>query len=286
LLLILFKGVLGCKVGSKRENIKILHEVIECSGQFKNLIHRPYSDNEQVKYFDGVSDTFGWHLYDMAKDKKLCVKATSNELIELRTNIFILFSKLYPSIDSDTELLAEIKSKLINEHFKNLGLGSKQLTFTAILLAFTEIYLSFDQQDIFMKYLLSSSNALGVVLANHSYVSYEELEERTSAPIQKHTNEKKKIVLPLAEKIWSYDKQDNLLLRKQVAGLIVEFLPDLNLTVNQVDNWLKKSDKVPPAILERYKNIDYGNSTPENKLRKQLLLRIRSELSPFTCESL
>ncbi|WP_296244752.1 MULTISPECIES: hypothetical protein [unclassified Psychrobacter] len=272
-------------MNNKCENINTLLEVIRHSEDFNTAL-RAYGDNDQVKYFDGVSDTFSWHLYDLAKEKSLCVKETTNELMRLRIDIFKIFLELYPNINDDKELLSIVKSKLITKYFKHLGLGSEQLTFTAILLAFTEIYLSFNKIDMFMNYLLSSSNALGIVLANHSYVSYEELEKRTSAPIQKHTEEKKKIALPLADKIWSYDKQDNLLLRKQVAGLVVELLPDLNLTVNQVDNWLKKSDKVPPAILERYKNTDYGNSTPENKLRKQLLLRIRSELSPFNCESL
>lgn len=153
-------------------------------------------------------------------------------------------------------------------------------------------YMAFSNLQLAGKFL-KANNIYKAMQYYKRGITYKNLKSTTDiendisiTPIQKHTNEKKKIALPLAEKIWSYDKQDNLLLRKQVAGLIVEFLPDLNLTVNQVDNWLKKSDKVPPAILERYKNIDYGNSTPENKLRKQLLLRIRSELSPFTCESL
>ncbi|MCG3810068.1 hypothetical protein I3252_11320 [Psychrobacter sp. Ps4] len=266
---------------SKSKNIKILHEVIECSGQFKNLIHRPYIDNEQVKYFDGISDTFGWHLYDIAKDKELCVKAISNELIKLRTSIFTLFSELYPSIDNDTELLSEIKSQLINEHFKCLGLAAKQLTFTAILLAFTEIYLSFNQQDIFMKYLLSSSNALGIVLANHSYVSYDELEKHKSTPIQKGKENLKSKVIPLANKIWIEEDISNLLMPSHVAHLVKRIL-GTNRADETIIRWFKEEDIIPNAIQEMMNSKSYPKGGNAREHRKKLESAIYEKLKPVS----
>ncbi len=105
-------------------------------------------------------------------------------------------------------------------------------------------------------------------------------------PIQIHTNARKEIAIPLAKKIWSYDKDTNLLMRIQVAALVVDLLPHLGLTIPQVDNWLKKSGEVPPDILKRYAIKDYGNTREENKLRTQLTSKIISDLSPIDCRGL
>ena len=97
-------------------------------------------------------------------------------------------------------------------------------------------------------------------------------------PIQKYTNEKKKIALPLAEKIWSYDSNSNLLMRKQVAELIVELLPSLELRVPQVDTWLKNSDLVPKAIIDRCAQNDYGNTKSEAIERENIKNKIYADL--------
>lgn len=252
---------------------------------------------ELFRYILHERTQFHCHLRDLAKEKSLPINPVLKEFTSLRLEVLRLFFELYATNNCDDEednFLEVIKNKLMSNYYNELDqnieqnkhTSAKQITYTAILLTFAEIYLILGEEQHFMNYILSSANALGVVVANHSYVSYEELEKHKSTPIQRHTNEKKKTALSLAEKIWSYDKQDNLLLRIQVAGLIVEFLPELNLTVTQVDNWLKKSNKVPPSILERYKNTDYGRTKPENELRKQLFSIIRSELSLIDCESL
>lgn len=98
-------------------------------------------------------------------------------------------------------------------------------------------------------------------------------------PIQKHTTEKKSIVFPLAEKIWSYDKNTNLLMRKQVAELVVELLPSLELRVPQVDKWLKDSYPVPQAIIDRCTRNDYGNKKHETIEREKIKHKIYVELS-------
>ena len=107
-------------------------------------------------------------------------------------------------------------------------------------------------------------------------------------PNQKHTLILKKIALPLANKIWSFDKETNLLMRKQVARLVVELLPDLKLRESQVDEWLKQSSLVPPEITERYAQQDYGNTTSEKEQRKVIMNKIRSEITfktPFFTEN-
>jgi len=98
-------------------------------------------------------------------------------------------------------------------------------------------------------------------------------------PIQKHTTEKKSVVFPLAEKIWSYDKNTNLLMRKQVAELVVELLPSLELRVPQVDKWLKDSYPVPQAIIDRCARNDYGNKKHETIEREKIKNKIYVELS-------
>lgn len=99
-----------------------------------------------------------------------------------------------------------------------------------------------------------------------------------STPIQRHTAPKKVEALNLAKRIWSYDK-DKILLRKQVAKIITELLPQHDLSITQVDNWLKQSDLVPNEILERYKNNDYCNTKSEKRERELLKSKIFSELN-------
>ena len=148
-------------------------------------------------------------------------------------------------------------------------------------------YMAFSNLQLAGKFL-KANNIYKAMQYYKRGITYKNLKSTTDiendisiTPIQKHTNEKKKIALPLAEKIWSYDKQNNLLLRRQVAALVVELLPDLNLTVNQVDNWLKKSKATPQAILDRYAIQDYGNTREENELREQLKSKILRDLSPI-----
>lgn len=104
-------------------------------------------------------------------------------------------------------------------------------------------------------------------------------------PYEKHTREIKEQSLDLAEEIWSYDT-NKILLRKHVAKIITKLLPQHNLTITQVDNWLKQSDNVPNEILERYKNNDYGNSKPIVEDRDRLTAEILLELTPLYREDL
>lgn len=104
-------------------------------------------------------------------------------------------------------------------------------------------------------------------------------------PYEKHTREIKEQSLDLAEEIWFHDK-DKILLRKHVAKIITNLLPHHDLSVTQVDSWLKQSDVVPPEILERYKNHDYGNSKHIVRNREKLIAEIMLELTPLYCESL
>ena len=108
-------------------------------------------------------------------------------------------------------------------------------------------------------------------------IDKEEYEHLT--PIQKHTLYLKRIALPLAYKIWSFDRETNLLMRKQVARLIVELLPDFNLRESQVDEWLKQSVLVPPAITDRCARQNYGSTTPEKAQREAIKNKIRSEIA-------
>lgn len=108
-------------------------------------------------------------------------------------------------------------------------------------------------------------------------IDKEEYEHLT--PIQKHTLYLKKIALPLAQKIWSFDRETNLLMRKQVARLVVELLPNFNLRESQVDGWLKNSELVPTAITDRCAQQDYGRTTPEKEQREVIKNKIRSEIA-------
>lgn len=114
-------------------------------------------------------------------------------------------------------------------------------------------------------------------------------EYKNLTPIQKRTYFLKKIALPLACKIWSFDRETNLLMRTQVARLIVELLPDFNLRESQVDEWLKNSELVPSAITDRCAQQDYGNTTPEKEQREVIKNKIRSEIAfkiPFFTENI
>lgn len=92
-------------------------------------------------------------------------------------------------------------------------------------------------------------------------------------PYQEHTQSIRYEALDLAETIWGCDS-NNILLRKHVAELITQIMHDDKLSLTQVDNWLKQSEIVPQAIIERYKNNDYGNTKSVKKQREILKAEI------------
>ncbi|OXL25255.1 hypothetical protein [Psychrobacter sp. DAB_AL32B] len=287
-------------MSDKKYNLKILSQVIADSERTPigiRLVLDTERKEELFRYILHERTQFHGHLRDLVKEKGLPIKPALNEFTALRLEVLRLFFELYATNNYDDEeenFLEVIKNKLMGSYYNELDqnieqnkhTSAKQITYTAILLTFAEIYLILGEEHHFMNYILGSGNALGVVVANHSYVSYEELEKRKPTPIQRHTDEKKEIAIPLAKRIWSYDKDTNLLMRIQVAALVVDLLPHLGLTIPQVDNWLKKSGEVPPGILKKYAIQDYGNTRNENKLRTQLISKILSELSPIDCRSL
>lgn len=107
-----------------------------------------------------------------------------------------------------------------------------------------------------------------------------ESEYQNLTPIEKSTYYLKGIALPLSKKIWQFDKQTNLLMRIQVAELIVELLPDYKLTARQVDKWLKDSNEVPPEIINRCAKNNYGITTAEKEKREEIKQKIRKEIPP------
>lgn len=103
-------------------------------------------------------------------------------------------------------------------------------------------------------------------------------------PYQEHTQTIRYKALDLAEIIWSYDAE-NILLRKHVAELIIAIMHKQKLSLAQVDNWLKKSEVVPQAIIERYKNNDYGNKKSVKQQREILRAEIIYMLNDYDCEN-
>lgn len=103
-------------------------------------------------------------------------------------------------------------------------------------------------------------------------------------PYQEHTKAIRYKALDLAETIWSYDAE-NILLRKHVAELIIQIMHKDKLSFTQVDNWLKKSDVVPQAIIERYKNNDYGNTKSVKQQREILKAEIIYLLNDYDCKN-
>lgn len=102
-------------------------------------------------------------------------------------------------------------------------------------------------------------------------------------PYQEHTQSIRYKALDLAEIVWGYDVE-NILLRKHVSELIIEIMHKQKLSLTQVDNWLKKSEVVPQAIIERYKNNDYGNTKSVKQQREILRAEIIYILSDYDCE--
>ncbi|MBZ1393544.1 hypothetical protein [Psychrobacter pacificensis] len=103
-------------------------------------------------------------------------------------------------------------------------------------------------------------------------------------PYQEHTQTIRYKALDLAEIIWSYDTE-NILLRKHVAELITQIMHDDKLSLTQVDNWLKQSEVVPQAIIERYKNNDYGNTKSVKRQREILKAEIIYTLNDYDCKN-
>ena len=103
-------------------------------------------------------------------------------------------------------------------------------------------------------------------------------------PYQEHTQSIRYKALDLAETIWGCDSK-NILLRKHVAELITQIMHDDKLSLTQVDNWLKQSEVVPQAIIERYKNNDYGNTKSVKKQREILKAEIIYILNNDDCKN-
>lgn len=103
-------------------------------------------------------------------------------------------------------------------------------------------------------------------------------------PYQEHTQSIRYKALDLAETIWGCDAE-NILLRKHVAELITQIMHDDKLSLTQVDNWLKQSEIVPQAIIERYKNNDYGNTKSVKQQREILKAEIIYILSNDDCKN-
>jgi len=104
-------------------------------------------------------------------------------------------------------------------------------------------------------------------------------------PYQEHTQSIRYKALDLAETIWGCDNE-NILLRKHVAELIIQIMHDYKLSLTQVDNWLKQSEVVPQAIIERYKNNDYGNTKSVKKQREILKAEIIYILNNDDCKNM
>lgn len=104
-------------------------------------------------------------------------------------------------------------------------------------------------------------------------------------PYQEHTQSIRYQALYLARIIWGYDTE-NILLRKHVAELVIRIMHKQKLTLTQVDNWLKKSEVVPQAIMERYQNNDYGNTKSIKQQRETLKAEIIYILNDYDCEDM
>lgn len=130
-------------------------------------------------------------------------------------------------------------------------------------------------------YLLASNKH---TLSSHYFNKLKEL-VWYETPYQEHTQNIRYKALDLAETIWSYDAE-NILLRKHVSELIIKIMHNKKLSLTQVDNWLKKSKVVPQAIIERYKNNDYGNTKSVKHQREMLRAEIIYLLSDYDCENL
>lgn len=104
-------------------------------------------------------------------------------------------------------------------------------------------------------------------------------------PYQEHTQTIRHKALYLAQIIWGYDTE-NILLRKHVAELVIQIMHKQKLTLTQVDSWLKKSEVVPQAIMERYKNNDYGNTKSVKQQRETLKAEIIYILNDYDCEDM
>jgi len=282
-------------MSDKKFNLEVLSKVIADSERLpirSSSILDTERKHELFRYILHQRTGFNCHLRDLAKEKSLPINPILKKFAALRLEVLKLFVELYATNNYDDEeatLLEIVKSKLMGSYYNELDqnieqnkhTSAKQITYTAILLIFAEIYLMFGEEHHFMNYILGSGNALGVVVANHNYVSYEELEKHKSTPIQKGKENLKSKVIPLANKIWIEEDISNLLMPSHVAHLVKRIL-GTNRADETIMRWFKEENIIPEAIQEMINSKSYPKGGHAREHRKKLESAIYEKLKPVS----
>ncbi len=216
------------------------------------------------------------------------LKSFEREYLFVRAYIAIFFNRKYPFNKQDAKYLTEkiIKGNYLNtlKQISPLLAESFIRMYTGVF--FAKFYLLLDDIESYESYLKALYFYSGAFVERCKVLGFDTVSnDYLLQPYKKYTQELKNIAIPLAKEIWSYDT-NKILLRKHVADIITKLLPQHNLRITQVDNWLKQSDIVPNEILERYKNNDYGNSKPIVEARERLKAEILLKLTPLYCEDM
>lgn len=181
----------------------------------------------------------------------------------------------YSNYDSANDQTITALTSILSTDFVNPTVGirmrihekSKYMLEIRLIIAYKLLSLEALKHD---QYLLA--------LEHHELASYyfNSVSEKVSTPtpFQHHTEQIKTKACDLALEIWKKDT-DNILLRKNVAELVVDLLAHKGLSSSQVSNWFKQEDIVPDEIKKRTQNRDYGNDKPTVIARKKLMNEIR-----------
>lgn len=171
---------------SYEQNKQVLKDLISKTEKNINNPKRVSKSSYQTDNYLYVVDMFGklsFHIQDLAKEYELSNDDLRAESNQLRLDILKLFNQYYSKDCDDEDVLTAIDTQLVGNYFKDIDakaktsnqLNARQITYTYILTVLSEIYLFFEDKNLFMSYILSANNALGVIVANHSYVPYEQL---------------------------------------------------------------------------------------------------------------
>lgn len=169
-----------------QRNKTILAELI-AQNEAKELNPRRTADtsfkSKNYTYIVDLYGRIGFHIDDVAEEKKLSKAKLRAEVGQLKLDALKLFNKHYVENCDDDELLEILDTNLAGKYLKEIDknaqlqsqYNAKQITYTLILTVISEIYLFLGDERLFMTYLVTANSALGVVIANHRYVPYEQL---------------------------------------------------------------------------------------------------------------
>ena len=247
--------------------------------------------------YDYCNNEFEKSKNFMFRDWILILKSTEIIFLEKLVN-----GRLYgvknekDSIEDITNLAYEIYENVYSKENSEI-LSERTLESTFYMALTAHIYLliadEFAKREhyFFAQIALGKSDFFSNSFLFYKGQVYKEIQKKAPKPITLFTNAQKEIILPLAEKIWTYDSE-NILMMATVADIIIEQIPELiskkengknyklkkEQAREKLKRWFKEEENLVPDGIKKRGSLGAVDSTEKPK-RAKLIKIITAEMS-------